>query len=423
MRRSKDLLQSLLRFRADLPALARCSEMENPSGCIPSMRRLGGIAAIKDSLVDYKGYHTFEDVIYARKRSSVEIASFPPSRFFSSAGPSDGTVGDATMEITSPESFQTIIKLSMKKAVVLDAYATWCGPCKMLDPILKAAIAKHAGDVVLAKLDIDNQSLAPVVQGLQVTSVPTMFMLIGGKIVDIKQGVMQPREIDAWIAKAVDFAGKIQQNPDGSESPTEQQGKEQKPGDLLENAFQMIQNGNGNASDIAPLCNLVLQHPAATEEEKALATAGLSVCAVLEGQAETAKQLIQSISQENRKTDKSLSPKILEYISLAEAWIELDEEARTGLEGETRSISELQASADANKENIKDRYLLSLKLFLNKNLKEAIDAAMLIVRQDKNWGDPPQAGKRIVAMLCNAVGSNSDLGRTTRKRLSNIWFI
>ncbi|MFF0817765.1 thioredoxin [Rhodococcus sp. NPDC003318] len=82
-----------------------------------------------------------------------------------------------TITITD-DSFQQHV-IDADKPVLVDFWATWCGPCKMVAPVLEEIAGEHADKLTIAKLDIDaNPSAA---RDFQVMSIPTMILFQGGK--------------------------------------------------------------------------------------------------------------------------------------------------------------------------------------------------------------------------------------------------
>ena len=79
------------------------------------------------------------------------------------------------------------------KPVLIDFYADWCQPCKMMPPILKEVKAKMGDKIRIIKIDVDkNQAIA---QKHQIQSIPTMMVMKKGQVVFKQPGVMQAGQI------------------------------------------------------------------------------------------------------------------------------------------------------------------------------------------------------------------------------------
>ncbi|GGW30558.1 thioredoxin [Arenibacter certesii] len=92
-------------------------------------------------------------------------------------------------------SFNDII--NSETPVLIDFFATWCGPCKMLAPILES-VKKELGDAVkIIKIDVDTN--APLAAQYQVRGVPTMILFKNGKQLWRESGVLQQAEIVSVI--------------------------------------------------------------------------------------------------------------------------------------------------------------------------------------------------------------------------------
>jgi putative thioredoxin len=101
------------------------------------------------------------------------------------------------------QSFQTeVVDKSMQVLVVVDLWATWCGPCKQLSPVLERLAAAGGGAWVLAKVDVDANPRIAQLFGAQ--SIPTVIAIAGGQPIDAFAGVRPEREVKQWITSLLD---------------------------------------------------------------------------------------------------------------------------------------------------------------------------------------------------------------------------
>ena len=117
------------------------------------------------------------------------------------------------IDVTTPQFEELVIKQSSTVPVVIDLWATWCGPCKQLSPVLEQLALEYNGKFVLAKIDVDAEP--QISAAFQVQSIPTVFVAIGGQVAPLFQGA-QPypqvkQVIDAVLeqAKQLGVSGNI----------------------------------------------------------------------------------------------------------------------------------------------------------------------------------------------------------------------
>ena len=90
-------------------------------------------------------------------------------------------------------------EVSKEAAAVVDFSATWCGPCRMLAPVLEQLSEEMAGKVNFYNVDVDDDS--DLAAGFGISSVPTVLMLKEGKVVDQSVGFRPGPAMKSWIEK------------------------------------------------------------------------------------------------------------------------------------------------------------------------------------------------------------------------------
>jgi putative thioredoxin len=103
----------------------------------------------------------------------------------------------AILDVTVETFQKEVVERSRRTPVLIDFWATWCGPCKTLGPVLEKLAREFAGAFTLAKVDIDrNQELADV---FQIQSVPTVLLLKDGRLADGFAGALPEAQIRKFL--------------------------------------------------------------------------------------------------------------------------------------------------------------------------------------------------------------------------------
>ncbi len=108
------------------------------------------------------------------------------------------TESSASSEVLSDEAFTAIIA-NTEMPVLVDFWATWCGPCIAMKPVIESFAEQNKGRIEVVKVDVDaNPHLA---KRFQIRAVPTLILYQNGKAVAAHPGAMNERKLASWVAE------------------------------------------------------------------------------------------------------------------------------------------------------------------------------------------------------------------------------
>jgi putative thioredoxin len=284
------------------------------------------------------------------------------------------------VDTTTQGFMKDVIEESKRQPVLVDFWASWCGPCKQLTPILEKAVKAARGKVKLAKMDIDKHPDIPGQMGIQ--SIPAVIAFANGQPVDGFMGALPESQVIAFLERVT--KSKI--------------GAEDK--DRMKAADEAL--ATGNAAEAANLYGQLL-----TEDGGNLAAlAGLARCYVLTGALEQAKQTLAMVP-EAKRDDAA--------VAAARAALELAEQAKSA-----GPVDELQNKVDANPLDHQARFDLAVALNAKGKRNEAAEQLLAVVKRDRKWNE--DAARKQLVQFFEAWGPTDAATVEGRKRLSSILF-
>lgn len=100
------------------------------------------------------------------------------------------------MEIINDNNFEVEV-LNSSKPVLVDFFATWCGPCRQMLPIVTELSEEMADKIKIVKMDVDEAPKTP--ENYDIQSIPTLILFKDGKVLDQKSGAMPKSQLIDWI--------------------------------------------------------------------------------------------------------------------------------------------------------------------------------------------------------------------------------
>lgn len=274
------------------------------------------------------------------------------------------------------ENFETeVLQKSLQTPVLVDFWATWCGPCKSLTPILEKLAGEYGGAFVLAKVDVDQQQ--QVAAAFQIRSVPTVFLLVGGQPVDAFQGALPEGQLRQFL---------------------QQHGIEPQPA-----AEQPTDAGDAPLDPHAEV--LRLREAVQAEPDKDELKLDLALALLRTGAAAEAEQLLDGLPANLATDDRAVRARArLGFAALLQ-----DAPAQAALE---------QALA-ANPDDHRARHLLAVHQLVAGDAGAGLEHLLEMLRRDRNYGEGLAKKSLIDAFR---VVEDEDLVGQYRRRMASLLF-
>lgn len=279
------------------------------------------------------------------------------------------------VDIDESNAQTLLIEESLKRPVVVDFWADWCGPCKQLMPILEKLAAEYQGAFLLAKVNADEQQM--LAQQLGVRSLPTVMVIKDGQPIDGFSGAQPESAVREMLDKYV---------------PSPQ-------ADSLAEAEQLLAEGDVPGA-------LALYRGAwedsGQKPEFTLAYAGALVTANRLDEAEALLKEIKLVDQDAR------------YEQLM-AQIELQRQAARSPE-----IEALEADLAKDEQNHEVRIKLAVQLSSHGQYREALEHLLVVLRADRDWGNGE--AKRVYLDMIATIGKGDPLAAEYQRKLFSLLY-
>ncbi|WP_322818196.1 thioredoxin [Tepidiforma sp.] len=274
------------------------------------------------------------------------------------------------IDVTDATFASEVLERSKTIPVVVDFWAPWCGPCRMLGPIIEKVAAEHDGRVILAKLNTD-QNPRTAMQ-FRIQGIPAVKAFKDGKVIAEFTGAYPEPQVRAFFQKVIATSGSSGPSPDDLLRQGDVAGAEREYRTILEKS-------PNDASAIVGLATILLGR----------------------GEKEEAQKLLDRAPADRRA--KALKHRIF-----------LDEFRQK------HATEDLVGEARRNPGDPRARYRWGVMLAAHEQYQQALDELLESVRLDRNFADG--AARKAMLAIFDILGLDSPLTREYQRRLSQILF-
>jgi len=270
-----------------------------------------------------------------------------------------------------------VLTASFQQPVLVDFWATWCGPCKSLGPLLEKVVAEYNGAIKLAKVDCDKEQALAAMFGVR--SIPTVVLVRDGQLVDGFSGALPEATLREFLSRHVQPGEVPAEEPVVADDAA--------PIETPEQAIARI------------------QQEIAAQPDQADLKLDLAVAQMSAGNATAAEAVLDALPA-NLATDER-AKRLRGQLEFARVLKDAPTE------------SELRARIARDENDYEARDLLGMRLLASGNAAEGLQQFIDLLQADRNWNEG-LAKKRLVAAF--SVLDDADLVGTYRRKMSALLF-
>ena len=279
------------------------------------------------------------------------------------------------VEVSAADFQQVVLDGSFERPVLVDFWAEWCGPCKMLMPVLAQLADAYAGKFLLAKVNTEeNQDLATQ---FGIRGIPAVKLFRNGQAVDEFTGALPEGEIRAFLDQHI---------PRESDN-------------LIARAEQLWADGD-TAGAVA-----LARQAADQDSDNPRAALALARLQAASGDAAGARQTLDALPANEQLSDefKALDSQ-LTFSAIAET---------------APSRAELERALAADERASEARYQLAARLVLENDYEGALEHLLTLMKTDRKFGD--DAARKAMVQIFEILGDHPAVG-SYRSRMMNLLY-
>jgi putative thioredoxin len=284
------------------------------------------------------------------------------------------TIFDATQANFEAE----VINASFDQPVLVDFWATWCGPCKTLGPLIEKIVGEYGGAVRLAKVDCDKEQQLAAMFGVR--SIPTVVLVKEGQLVDGFTGALPEAQLREFLARHV------------------------QPGEGVADD-ELVEDLAPRVAETPEQAIARIQQEMAAQPDRAELKLDLALAQMRAGNAGAAQAELDSLPANLASDDRAR--RLRGQLEFAHAL------------KDAPSAAELRQRIAKDPADHAARDLLGLRLLLDGDPAGGLDQLLAVLKADRAWNDG-QAKRHLVAAF--NVLDDAELVGTYRRKMSSLLF-